>query len=271
MFKLVGNSELKYYQIEEFVETGLVKQAFSTRLGGVSEGDFATLNLGFHTGDKAEKVIENRKRFCKELGVDARNLVAGEQVHGDAIKIVTKQERGKGALDQQSAIAATDALITAQPGVALSSYYADCVPIIILDPVQQVVALAHGGWKGTLKRIAQQTVLKMQEEFNSPIEEVLVGIGPSIGPCCYEVDEYVINPLQEAFAYWEQLVAEVSENKWKLDLWKSNSCQLEEIGVLKKNIIVSQICTACNTDHLYSYRAESGRTGRMASLIQLVD
>jgi YfiH family protein len=129
--------------------------------------------------------------------------------------------------------------------------------------------LAHGGWKGTVKKIAQKTVLRMKEEFASQVEKLLIGIGPSIGPCCYEVDDYVINFLRDAFNYWDELVVKVEEGKWKLNLWESNWRQLQDIGVLKENIIISGVCTSCNTDLLYSYRAEDGKTGRMASLIQL--
>ncbi|SJZ30757.1 peptidoglycan editing factor PgeF [Selenihalanaerobacter shriftii] len=272
MFKLLKGrnySNLKYYIIEEFAETGLVKHCFSTRLGGVSNQDFISLNLGLHTGDDKNNVLENRKRICNELGVDYEQIVAGEQVHSDAIKIVNRDDIGKGALDYNDSISATDALITNQPGVTLTSYYADCVPIIILDPKQQVVALAHGGWKGTIKKIGQQTVMKMQEVFDSDPVDILVGIGPSIGPCCYEVDEYVINPLRETFDDWQELIEEVGDDRWKLNLWETNCLQLQEIGVLRKNIVVSEICTSCNTDLLYSYRAEDGTTGRMASLIEL--
>jgi len=270
MFELVTNQELEYYIIEEFKATDLVNHAFSTRKGGVSEGDFATLNLGFHTGDDQERVVENRKLICDELRINYKEIVAGEQIHSDAIKIVTKADIGKGALDYESSISGTDALITAEKGVALTSYYADCVPIIILDPKQEVVALAHGGWKGTVKKIGQKTVKKMEKEFNSKPKDILVGIGPSIGPCCYEVDEYVVEPLSNNFDYWQDLVAKTDEKgKWKLDLWQTNSRQLQDIGVLEENIISSELCTFCNVDQFYSYRKEDGTTGRMASLIQL--
>ncbi|ADL12388.1 peptidoglycan editing factor PgeF [Acetohalobium arabaticum] len=269
MFKLIEGKKVKYYTIEEFADTDLVTHAFSTRLGGISKGDFAELNLGFHTGDRTENVLKNRQRLCDELEIDYRQLVAGEQVHSDNIEIVTEADRGKGAVEYRDSIPETDALITNQRDVVLTSYYADCVPVIILDPVKEVAALAHGGWKGTVKKIGQKTVLKMKQEFGSEPEDILVGIGPSIGSCCYEVDDYVIKPLSQSVDYWEELVIKTGDNSWKLDLWQANSRQLQDIGVLKENIIVSEICTACNTDKLYSYRAESGTTGRMASLIKL--
>lgn len=269
MFKLIEGKKVKYYIIEEFADTDLVTHAFSTRLGGVSKGDFAELNLGFHTRDRKDNVIKNRQRICNELGIDYRKIVAGEQVHSDNIEVVTGVDQGKGSIEYQDSISKTDALITNQRDVVLTSYYADCVPIIMLDPVKEVVALAHGGWKGTVKKIGQKTVLKMKEEFGSQPEDILVGIGPSIGSCCYEVDNYVIKPLSQSVDYWEELVIKTGDNSWKLDLGQTNSRPLQDIGVLKENIVISEICTACNTDKFYSYRAESGTTGRMASLIKL--
>lgn len=269
MFKLIEGENIKYYIIEEFADTGLVTHAFCTKLGGVSKGDFAELNLGFHTGDKKENIIKNRQRICNELGVDYHKVVAGEQIHSDNIEIVTKADQGRGAVGYQDSISETDALVTNQAGVTLTSYYADCVPIIILDPVKEVVALAHGGWKGTVKKIGHKTILNLEQEFGSNPEDILVGIGPSIGPCCYEVDDYVINLLKQSFDYWNQLVTKTGDNSWRFDLWQANSRQVQDIGVLKENIIISELCTACNTDQFYSYRAESGTTGRMASLIKL--
>lgn len=269
MFRLRQKTDLKYYVIEEFVKTGLVDHAFSTRIGGVSPGDFASLNLGFHTEDDKDNVLQNRKKICDALKIDYSQIIAGEQVHSDNIKVVTEKDRGKGALDYENAIAKTDALITNQAKIALTSYYADCVPIIILDPGQEVIALAHAGWKGTVNKIGQKTILRMQKEFDSCLEDILVGIGPSIGPCCYEVDEHVVAPLRESFNYWEDLLRQTGKNRWKLDLWETNCRQLQEVGILKENIIASEICTACNTDQFYSYRAENGSTGRMASIIQL--
>ncbi|MBM7624961.1 peptidoglycan editing factor PgeF [Sporohalobacter salinus] len=269
MFELIKGENTEYYIIEEFADTGMVTHAFSTRLGGVSKADFAELNLAFHTEDEEDNIIKNRQRICNELGVDYHNIVAGEQIHSDNIEIITKNDQGRGAFEYQDSISETDALITNEADVILTSYYADCVPIIILDPVKEVAALAHGGWKGTVKKIGQKTVLKMKQEFGSHSEDILVGIGPSIGPCCYEVDDYVIDLLKQSFDYWEELVVKTGDNSWKLNLWQTNSRQLQDIGVLKENIIISEICTACNVDQFYSYRAEDGATGRMASLIKL--
>ncbi|MCK8827596.1 peptidoglycan editing factor PgeF [Natroniella acetigena] len=260
---------IKYYIIEEFRQTGLVKHAFTTRIGGVSSGDYVSLNLGLHVGDNEEDVLENRKRICKLLGSNNEELVATKQMHNDRIKIVTQDDKGRGALTYHSALDNFDALLTDQPGILLTSYYADCTPILILDPKQKVIGLVHAGWKGTVKKITQQAVLKMIDSYGSKAEEILVGVGPTIGSCCYEVDQQVITPLANNFADWKQLVEKTGTTNWKLDLVLANKVQLEEIGLQEKNIINSELCTCCKSALFFSHRKEGGKTGRMASLIKL--
>ncbi|MCK8817641.1 peptidoglycan editing factor PgeF [Natroniella sulfidigena] len=248
----------------------MVKHAFTTRTGGVSSGDYNSLNLGLHVADNKADVIENRKRVCQVLDSDHEELVAAKQMHNDRVKIVTAEDQGKGALTYQSALDNVDALLTDQPQILLTSYYADCTPILILDPVQKVVGLVHAGWKGTVKKIAQQTVLKMIDSYGSQAEDILVGVGPVIGSCCYEVDQQVITPLSNNFANWDQLVKKSGNGNWKLDLALANQVQLKEIGLQEKNIITSNLCTCCNSDLFFSYRKDGGKTGRMASLIKLI-
>ncbi|MGM0472151.1 MAG: peptidoglycan editing factor PgeF [Bacillota bacterium] len=269
MFKLVAQDSVQYYIIEEFCDLDMVDHAYSTRVGGVSQGGLAELNLGFDPADQREHVVENRRRICQILGIDHRKLVAQEQTHSDNIEIVTKDDCGRGALTKQTEIKNTDALITNQRQVPLMAFGADCVPLLMLDPQQEVIAVCHGGWRGTVKKIAQQTVQQMRDEFAVQPKNLLVGIGPSIGPCCYEVDEQVIKPLQQAFIDWQDLVTAKGAGKWQLNLWQANSQQLQELGVLKENIIISGACTACNPNYLYSYRAADDKTGRLATLIQL--
>ncbi|AGB40790.1 uncharacterized protein, YfiH family [Halobacteroides halobius DSM 5150] len=269
IFKLKETNGIKYYIIEEFAKTGLVEHAFSTRVGGVSQDEYTSLNLGLHVADDKEAVIENRKQICNLLNSDHQQLVAGKQLHNDRIEIISKEDQGKGALNYDSALDNTDALLTNQKGVLLTSYYADCTPIFLLDPVLEIVGLVHAGWKGTVKKITQQTVLKMKEVYGSKVNNLLVAIGPSIGKCCYKVDEHVLNHLQEQFDDWKVLVKQINAKEWWLDLSLANRVQLEELGVNPKNIIDSDLCTACNSDLFYSYRRDNGETGRMASLIKL--
>ncbi len=255
--------------ITEFEQAGIVEHAFTTKLGGVSKGDYAELNLGLHIPDITEDVVENRGLMAEILNSDSQELVAAKQVHGDQIKVITADDKGRGALDYASAIAETDALITDQPDILLTSYYADCTPIFLLDPVRKVVALAHAGWKGTVKKIAQKTALKMKEVYQSEIKDILVAIGPAIGQCCYQVDQRVIESLAENFTNWEELVVKESDTHWRFNMALANQRQLEEVGVKTSNIIHSNLCTSCNEDLFFSYRRDQGQTGRMASMIKL--
>ncbi len=267
--KLVEKDGVKWLIFDHFVQYEQVIHGFSTRIGGVSDIPFATLNLAFHVGDDPGSVVENRRRFCQALGLDLADLTAGEQVHSDKIRVVIGQDRGCGAVDYDTAFSGTDGFVTDEPGVVLSSYYADCVPLYILDPEQQVVGLAHGGWKGTIMRIGARIIEKMVEQFQTKPEDCLIGIGPSIGPCCYEVDRHVITPLQQEFVNWFELVEEKENGRWNLDLWKTNYQVFLEAGVNPANIEVSGLCTSCNTELFFSHRAEDGKTGRMASIIAL--
>lgn len=246
-----------------------IRHGFSTRFGGVSEPPFNSLNLGVKTADQKERVVANRKRFCDAVGVAFAHVVTAQQVHGDRIAIVAAADRGRGHADYTAAIAGTDALITNVPGVPLMLFFADCVPVLIADPIQKAIGVSHAGWKGTVAKIAQKTVLAMQAHFGTRPGDCLVGIGPSIGPCCYEVDRTVIDPLSQNFSEWQKLVSPRSADHWQLNLWEANRVQLLEIGVLPENIVISGICTACNTALFYSHRAEKGQTGRMGALITL--
>ena len=245
-----------------------IKHGISSRLGGTSSHPFTSLNLALHTGDKDKQVLANRLLFCKAVGVVADDIVTAEQIHTDRILVVTKEHIGKGAKKYSESIGATDALITNAPGIPLMLCFADCVPVLIVDPVQRVIGIAHAGWKGTLDKIAQKTISAMQTHFGTIPQQCLVGIAPSIGPCCYEVDDVVINRLKRQFDNWEQFVRPNKE-KWYLDLWQANRIQLEQIGVQSNNIVVSKVCTACNKELFFSYRGDNGCTGRMGAVIVL--
>ncbi|MBU2700221.1 YfiH family protein [Sporomusaceae bacterium BoRhaA] len=245
-----------------------ISHGISTRHGGVSKKPYESLNLALHTGDQKNDVLTNRRRFCQAVGVSFDDTVTAEQVHGSHITVVTAVDAGKGMLNYEDSIAKTDALITNVAGLSLMLCYADCVPVLIADPKQKVVAVSHAGWKGTVAAIAQKTVQKMMDEFGCQAVDCLVGIGPSIGFCSYEVDEQVISELQRAFSWWARVVKPEGK-KWKFDLWQANAKQLMDIGVAEENIICSNFCTACNKDLFFSHRAERGQTGRMAAIISL--
>jgi YfiH family protein len=245
-----------------------IRHGISGRLGGVSKEPFSSLNVALHTGDSDEDVIMNRKLFCQAIGIHPNHIVTAQQLHTDTIAVVTGESMGKGAHYYNEAIPATDALITNIPGLPLMLFFADCVPVLIVDPVHNAIGAVHAGWRGTVEKIAQKTIIAMQANFGTNPQDCLLAIAPSIGPCCYVVDEMVINQLKNQFTNWEQLVRVVND-KWYLDLWKTNFVQLEEIGVKGSNIVISNVCTACNHELFFSYRKENGSTGRMGAAIIL--
>lgn len=243
-----------------------IKHGISTRFGGTSRPPFHSLNVALHTEDYDENVITNRQLFCQAIGIHSDHIVTAQQLHTDTVAVVNA--RGQGARDYKEAIPATDALITNVPGIPLMLFFADCVPVLIVDPVQRAVGISHAGWRGTVEKITQKTILSMGVNFGTKPEDCLVGIAPSVGPCCYIVDEAVLSRLKQQFPNWRKLVNKAG-TKWYLDLWKANLVQLEEIGVKKDNIVVSGVCTACNHELFFSYRKENGLTGRIGAAIVL--
>lgn len=268
-YNIVTDGELRYVTFDIFERTGLVKHAFTTRLGGVSLGPFSRLNLAGHVGDDPGAVVENRIRISRALGCAIDDLAAGQQVHGDQVHTVLETDRGRGARDFTGAIPDTDALITNLPGILLSSYYADCVPVMILDPVHKAIGLAHAGWKGTVKRIAAATLRSMADSYGSEPGCCLAVIAPSIGPCCYEIDQPVISAFIEAGFDPGRIAVPSGDSRWKLDLWAANRIILAEAGIKPYNIMTAGMCTACSPELFFSYRGQSGKCGRMASLMVL--
>ena len=251
----------------------LIVHAVSTRLGGVSKPPFDSLNLALHVGDEPADVLVNRKKFIQSLGFSVADIVTPNQVHGDKIFRVDENYRGCGCANYADSIPETDALITDTPGLPLMLCFADCVPIFFVDVDNRAIGLAHGGWKGTLQKIAAKTLLKMNSEFGTQIKNCLIGIAPSIGACCYEVGGAVIDKCKAAFPnnHGELLIER--DGKIFLDLWRANVLQLLEIGVPEKNIDVAGECTCCKSDWYFSYRAAQkknrDRIGRIAAAIAL--
>lgn len=220
---------------------------FSTRKGGVSAPPYASLNLGTHGGDEREAVDRNRERFCAAMRIPKDRLAVPRQVHGDRIAEVT----GPGPYPE------TDALITDVPGVFLAVQTADCVPVWLVDRVKRAVGLVHAGWRGSALRIAGQTVGRMETVLGASPADLFAFLGPSIGPCCYEVGDGV----RDAFS------GDYSEGK-NLNLWRIVEDQLLEAGVPRKNMEISGLCTACHPEWFYSHRRSGdGRTGRMMAIL----
>ncbi len=253
-FVLTDYGETKMYEIPSFRQCGLVRHGFTTRLGGRGNKPFDTLNLAFHVGDSLQTVIENRKIVCRALGTTIDSIVAAKQVHSNNIVVVESRDAGCGALTYDTAIPDVDGLVTNRPGLLLATFYADCVPIYILDPVKKVIASVHAGWKGTVARIGACAVKTMTETFGSAPANCLVGIGPSIGPCCYEVDEPVIGVVKREFDWWLDVLKPSEKGRARLDLWAANRRIMVEAGIKDGNVEMAHSCTSCNQQILFSFR-----------------
>ncbi len=251
----------------------VVTHAVSTRTGGVSKPPFDSLNLALHVGDEPADVIANRKRFMQSLGFGLADIVTPNQVHGEKIFRVDENYRGCGCANYADSIPETDALITNVAELPLMLCFADCVPIFFVDVDNRAIGLAHGGWKGTLKKIAAKTLLRMGDEFGTRPQDCLIGIAPSIGSCCYEVGGEVVTRCKAAFPdnHGELLIER--DGKIFLDLWRANVLQLLEVGASESNIDVAGECTCCQSHWYFSYRAAQknrlDRTGRIAACIAL--
>jgi hypothetical protein len=258
-----------FLQSDILGDSNRVVHAFSTRQGGVSGGPYATLNLGTSVGDDPVAVEENRRRFFGTFGIQSSQVVRVKQVHGDGVLTVTEDvvsRRGfPGVLvDERYEY---DALVTNLPGLALVVSTADCLPLLIHDPVQGAVAAVHAGWRSTAKGIAARALEAMTVAYGTEPKDCRVAIGPGIRGCCYEVGEEVTKAMAVALPTWEAHVEQTSPGHWRLDLAGVNRALLEAAGVRTRRIADVELCTGCRRDLFFSHRAEKGRTGRMMNLI----
>lgn len=254
---------------------GRVRHAIATRLGGSSEAPYRGLNLGLRSGDDPARVVAHRSAFCAALDLAPEQVAAGRQVHGDGIAAVTRgdlAEGGRGLLEADRAIPDVDALITREPGVGLFLLVADCTPVVVCDPVLPAVALIHAGWRGTAKRVVEKAVGRLVADFGCRPTDLVAGIGPAIGPCCYEVDDPVIEGIRAAHPEdATDLFAMKANGRAQLDLAEANLRQLLAAGVRPDAIEMSGNCTACTTTLFYSERREGRPSGRFGALIVISD
>ena len=260
-----------YLQFSTFLETGVCRHLFSTRIGGVSSGDLGTMNLSYSRGDKKENVDENFRRIAAVLGSDVKDFVLSQQTHTTNVRVVTNEDRGKGIL-RELGYSDVDGLVTNEPGIVLSTFYADCVPLFLLDPVKKAIGLSHSGWRGTVNKMGKVTVETMIKEYGCNPKDILVAVGPSICVDCYEVSMDVADAFKEAFAdagNLEQIVRPKSEEKAMLDLWQANYAVFTEAGICPEHITLPDICTACNKELLFSHRASNGKRGNLGAFLML--
>lgn len=287
---LPSGEELEYLTYPSLEGTGIVRHLVTTRLGGVSKGEFSSMSLSFTRGDREEDVRENYCRIGQILGCPPENMVASQQTHTTNIRRVTSADKGKG-ITRPLGYQDVDGLMTDEPGIALVTYYADCVPLLFVDPVKRVIGSAHSGWRGTAGRMGEHMVRAMGEAYGSRPEKMLAAIGPSICQDCYEVSEDVAKEFLELEAETEELCRELLHSgryregygggppkivepgrqpgKYQLDLWLANFLILRRAGIPLEGIAVTDICTCHNSEYLFSHRASGGRRGNLGAFLML--
>lgn len=267
--KINKQGELIYITFPRLSSCGTVRHIFSTRMGGISSGQYATMNTSFSGGDNFDTVEENYRRLCGAVDIDISHLVLSRQTHTNNVRIVTKNDCGTGYT--KPSFNDVDGLITNESGVALVTQYADCTPLLFCDPVKRVCATSHAGWRGTVTQIGRVTVDKMVNEFGCKREDIIAAIGPCICESCYEVDTPVYNEFKNSGIKLDGVFkAGRDQDHFMLDLVTANKNILLSAGVREENIDISDICTCCNAQYLHSHRATGGKRGNLAAIIELI-
>ena len=268
--KMIKNEKngVVYLTFPLFEKAG-IKHGFSTKLGGVSVGGCATMNLSFTRGDDEKAVLENHRRFAKAVGYPVENVVLSNQVHETKILRVDEKDCGKGVV-RESDIIGIDGLITNDKKVVLMTFFADCVPLYFVDPVHRTIGLSHSGWRGTVKRMGEKTVQALKDAYGTRPEDLICAIGPSICVDCYEVSADVADAFYAAFPGREkEILRDKGNGKYQLDLWRANELILSDAGVRPEHIATTNLCTCCNDRYLFSHRASHGKRGNLGAFLML--
>lgn len=246
MLREKSKDNLVYFQFDKFANyEHIFDHFFSSRIGW----------------DRDKEKMKEQISWL--LNLPKKNIIDVKQVHGTEIIVVNSYD-----MIYDKDVLEADGLVTDLPGIALITYHADCVPVYFVDISKKVVGLAHSGWKGTFNNITGKMLKTMKEQYDSNKEDILVGIGPAIGPCCYEVKDDLIQLFTERYSNYDNILR-IDGNKAFLDLWKVNYLQILEEGIPEENIILANSCTSCNIDKFYSYRREKGIANRMIAAISL--
>lgn len=262
--------EMIYLTFPLLENTGMVRHLFSTRMGGVSRGIYSSMNLSFSRGDNKENVDENFRRIAQVLDSTPEHIVCSRQTHTTNVRKVTEKDLGKGVV-RETDYDDVDGLITNVPGIILATFYADCVPLYFVDVKKRAIGLSHSRWRGTVNRMGQATLQAMKRAYGTEPSDVMAAIGPSICQDCYEVGEEVADAFRKSFPNeWEYLIRKgKEEGKYQLDLQETNRRILLAAGVLPENIAVTDICTCCNSELLFSHRGSNGKRGNLGAFLEL--
>ncbi len=260
--KLVNGVPYLSYPI--FESLGIVHHGFSTRFGGVSRGNCASMNISTTRGDDPAAIKENTRRIASAIGVEPENMVFTHQTHTVNVAVVKEKDEGRRFPE-------TDGMVTDVPGICLVTFYADCVPLYFVDPVKKAIGLSHSGWRGTVRKMGKVTVEKMREAYGCKPEDIVAAIGPSICQDCYEVNGDVIEEFQKNFKMeiLPELFYRKENGKYQLNLWKANEEVLLEAGIKKEKIAVTNVCTHCNPNVLFSHRTMGDRRGNLSAFLAL--
>lgn len=267
MYKINEKDKFKYLTFSSLEKYSDLFHCFTTRLGGVSEGCFSSMNLGMSTDDNREHIVKNYEILSEKLSLNLHDVVKTYQTHTSNIRYVTDDDKGK-IYDKTPGYTDVDGLITDKKNIALSTLHADCTPIFFYDPIKKIIGMAHAGWKGTIKNIAGNMVQKFVENFYSNPQDILAVIGPSLGQCCFEVDKDVAEIILSIDMNYLQFM-EARGMKYNFDLWEINKYILVNEGLKQENIEISELCTKCNNDLFFSHRGQKGKRGLMSGIIMM--
>lgn len=268
-----NENDVCYIESTRLSQIDFIRNAFSTRIGGVSKDIFSTMNLNFNRGDEDSNVRKNFELFAKAIGTKTSNMVYSAQTHTTNVLKVTKEDCGNGVIKPQK-LNDIDGLITNEPGVCLVTTYADCVPLYFVDVKNKAIGLSHSGWRGTVNNIAKKTIELMNKEYGTESTDIVAFIGPSICKSCYEVGEDVASNFRDAYSENEidrilRLRDNTQEKKYDLNLHEACRINILNAGVLEENISVTDICTCCNDKMLFSHRASKGKRGGLCAFLEI--
>ncbi len=263
-FRIRRRGGLSVFEADLLAEIPSLRHAFSTRRGGSGGGCFSGLNFSFHQGDEAENVRANWAALSRAFGIAPERFLTVRQVHGNRVWVIDDAESMpvSGGGDAGEDAPRRDAIVTNRPGIAIGVKTADCVPVLIADPVRRVIAAVHAGWQGTSRRIVEQVCAALEARFSCRREDLRAAIGPAIGPCCYEVDDRVREAMAGLPGLERIFSPRETPGHWRLDLALANRLQLRNAGVPASRVAAANLCTACRPDLFFSHRGSGGKTGR---------
>jgi YfiH family protein len=265
MFNRTRRHSIEYYESSLLSGCDFLTHAFCTRIGGVSEGDYKSLNISFKEGDLEGSVLQNWHRIALAFGIPIDNFLTLNQVHGYDIFVI----KPYGDYYPEDGLLNYDAIVTSRDNLAICIKTADCVPLFIVDRTKKIIAAVHAGWKGTALEITSKVIRLLLEQYGSSPHDILATIGPSIGPCCFELDTLSAKAFMKHHHAKTFLFVSTKPNKWIVDLPEANRRQILHHGIPEENIEVARLCTCCRQDLFFSHRGSGGVTGRQVNFIMI--